>query len=926
MIVAASALMIDAYAQPPRSETGDNNYAEIEEVVVYGLRQTLQRSMEVKRNSSVISDALVGAEIGDLPDLSVAESLERITGVTSDRFKGGASELSVRGLGAFLGSSVLNGREISSGSDGRDVNFGQFPSELISGSIVYKSQQASFIEGGISGIIELRTRRPLDNPGNSRFRVKALAGYSDYEDRVDDGNPYNGRLSAQYTNQFDLSNGQFGIAIGGQARRDTAPEDIYTSSSTYRPCNTVEGVDRSNNCAYLADENGNSTGASPTYFISNQYIYRAMETEADRDALMTNLQWRINNWDVNVDLQWSERDDVELRHNLVLADGRRDIIPISITSRGALNAWSGESRIENQSVWRNRNDEYVGSGLNITWSNDFVEITGDIGYSKTERHQDELDMRIRTNRRVLFEMDKRSVTVPNLTFTDVSDVEGNTGLTFDLNNHDIYTNGARARRRLENIDDEILSTRLDFNFDMAWGAIHSFQVGLRASERTREHDDGIDTTLPQENDYGDEGAIAARRDKFPVDDLFKGADTDLNGITWATWEPEALWVALTGSRDAGLPTGSTLSTHDADVTEKTYALYGQADFETMLFGKPVTGNFGIRAVYSDIESLGVSTALETVPGDDPDTFTVTPVGEAIINTETNDFWNILPSLNISFTLSEDQLLRFSVYRAIARPDQEAMSAALDFDDNADLDSIGSIVSASGNPQLEPLESNNFDVSFEWYVSDSTAFTAAVYYKWLETGVETTPEDIVLIVNGTPTPVTIGRSGNSNDSSSLKGIEVSVNHVFTKLPGDWSGLGITAGYNYANSDFEFPDPTIPDGTNALANFTSPANIPGYSKNSANFSAFWENDWASIRLAYKYRSEYFKPFRVSANRYTKAQDFLDFSARFRISKNITARIQALNLLDEPNISYRPTSDSLAQADYSGRRMFVGIEAKF
>jgi len=115
--ILSAAMATSASAQDEPIET------QADEIIATGeIQQSFEQSLKVKRNTTTISDALVGAEIGDLPDLSIAESLERITGVTSDRFKGGASELSVRGLGAFLGSSVLNGREITTGSDGRDVN------------------------------------------------------------------------------------------------------------------------------------------------------------------------------------------------------------------------------------------------------------------------------------------------------------------------------------------------------------------------------------------------------------------------------------------------------------------------------------------------------------------------------------------------------------------------------------------------------------------------------------------------------------------------------------------------------------------------------------------------------------------------------------------------------------------------------------
>lgn len=910
-------------ADEPASESEEVKQLDV--VVVQGLRGSLQESLDVKRNTTVVSDALVGVEIGDLPDLSIAESLERITGLTSDRFKGGASEISIRGLGAFLGASTMNGREITSGSDGRDVNFGQFPSELVGGAVVYKSQQASFVEGGVSGIIELQTLKPLDY-GKRRLQAQALYGFSEYEDRVDDGEVPSQRYTLSYVDQFEGAFGEFGIAIGGQLRDDTAPEDQFVTSSSYRPCNTIEGVDRSNNCSYLVDDNGASAGASDTYFVSNQYIYRAMQTDSDRDAVMANFQWQPTSaWDINLDLQYSDRYDLEERANLVVADGRRDITPIEISSSGALLAWSGETRIENQSVWRERTENFTAIGLNAEWSGERLTVAADLGYNKTERRQDELDMRIRTSDRVLYELDRRQGDIPVLTLTDVSDVEEDTGLTFDLDNHDLYDNGARARRRLERIDDEIMSFRLDGNYAFESNFIQSVDVGFRFAERQRVNDDGIDSTISGLSGYDSEAVIATRRDNFIVEDLYDGADTSMAGITWATWDPESLFVALTGSRDAGLPTGSTLSADDADVTETTMALYAQANYETSLFGKPAYGNFGVRVVETEIDSLGISTALETSVQPDM-TILVTPVGDPIFNTESNSFTSVLPSANLVLELADDKLLRFAAYSAIARPDPGAMSAALDFDDEADLGDLASIVSAEGNPFLEPLESLNFDASYEWYQSDDTAISGAFYYKSLQTGFETIGSELDVVVDGVSTPVAISRSANSDDKSRIWGFELAVQHVFSDLPGVFGGLGIQAAYNYADSDFEFPDPSRTDGVNFLKDFTEPANIAGYSKTTGNVTLFWENDTTNLRLAYKARSSYSKPFRNTANRYAGAQDFLDFSASHDLTDNVEVRFQVLNITDEPNLLYRPVGDSLAQADYSGRRLFVGLRGRF
>ena len=929
---AVAAMPGTAYAQAvPPDDDADVIEEALEDdntIVVTGeIAQTIENSLETKRELDVIGDAIVGEDIGDLPDLSVAETLERIVGVTSDRFKGGASELSVRGLGAFLGSSVLNGREISSGSDGRDVNYGQFPSELINGAIVYKTQQASFIEGGVSGIIELQTLRPVDY-GKQRFQVQGLVGYSPYQDRVIGSGGLSSRLTASYIDQFQLGDGEFGIAIGGQIRRDNAPEDIYTTSSTFRPCNTIEGLGQSNNCDFEFDADGNATGAAGDrfYLVSNQYIYRAQATDADRDAVMGAIQWQPTpSLDINIDAQYSYRDDVEERANLVIADGRRDIVPLEVSDTGALLYWSGETRLENQTVWRQRTEDYLGLGANVAWTNGRFVLTADAGYSETKRRQDEKDMRIRTNQRVLYELDQRGYNIPNLILTDVSRVESDTGLPFDLDDHDIYDEGARARRRLENVDDSILAFRLDALYEMD-GFFSSFQAGARYGERKRFHDDGIDEDVDLVAGYDSPEAVAARQGFFIVKDLYAGSDSPMRGLTFATWDAQRLFAALTGSDDAGLPTGSTLSPQDTDVTEETWAGYVQANFDTMFGGMPARGNIGVRAVRTEITSIGISSALETSPGSEPGTVVVTPVGDPIVNTETNKFWNILPSANLILELNPDVLLRLAAYRAIARPDQEAMSAALSFSDD-DVDNVGRAVSASGNPFLEPLESWNADVSFEWYASPTSSLAVAAYYKSLQTGFRTDVTGINLIVDGEPTPLTIARTVNSDDKSDLYGFEVTAQHKFD------FGLGFLASYNFADSNFEFPDPTtVPiriGGTVSevpLADYVQPANIPGYSKHSLNGTIFFETGPFSARLAYKWRSDYFKPFRSDANRYTEDQGFLDFSASMDLMEGIQVRVQALNILDEPNVFYRPTPDSLAEADYSGARYFIGLRGRF
>ena len=177
----ASVLALSLMAQPVMAQTGPTE----DVVVVTGSRQIIQDAIVLKRNSSQIVDGLTADEIGDIPALSIGEALENITGVTSHRENGGATEVSIRGLGPFLSSTVVNGRAATNGSGDRSVNFSQFPSELINKLAVFKTQDATQIEGGVAGQIQLDTIRPLDF-GKRRIQVEIKGNLNPDQLNIDD--------------------------------------------------------------------------------------------------------------------------------------------------------------------------------------------------------------------------------------------------------------------------------------------------------------------------------------------------------------------------------------------------------------------------------------------------------------------------------------------------------------------------------------------------------------------------------------------------------------------------------------------------------------------------------------------------------------------------------------------------------------------
>ena len=208
-----------------------------DEVITTGTRQIIQDAIKLKRNATTVVDGLSADEIGDLPALSIAEALEQITSVGSQREGSGATEVSIRGLGPFLGSTVINGREATNGSGDRSVNFSQFPSELFNKIEVYKTQEASFIEGGVAGQIALSTLKPLEY-GKRRFQVQAKGNIQPDNLNIDDRERTIGyRLTGSYVDQWESNKiGEFGLSIGGQIQRRPNAEQESRSTSTFQAC------------------------------------------------------------------------------------------------------------------------------------------------------------------------------------------------------------------------------------------------------------------------------------------------------------------------------------------------------------------------------------------------------------------------------------------------------------------------------------------------------------------------------------------------------------------------------------------------------------------------------------------------------------------------------------------------------------------
>ncbi len=353
-----------------------------DEVIVTGTRQVIQDSIALKRNNTQIVDGLSADEIGDIPALSIGEALETVTGVASHRENGGATEVSIRGLGPYLSSTVINGRIVGNGSGDRSVNFSQFPSELMNKLAVFKTQDASQIEGGVAGQIQIETLKPLDF-GKRRLQGEIKGNINPDQLNQDDTQvgDIGYRATLSFVDQFELTGGgDIGISIGAQLSKISQPEAEIRSTSNsgsssfaciVRPGNVDDlgigfasnSVESNRDCEDVREPNsrggdinnvgvvtnigelqaGDTVGygvnlnaedagrlndidfSAPFVLVPSQRHFRQNDTQDKRDALFGTVQWQPNDRvDVNIDAQWSERTQSEERNDLTFNGWKRN--------------------------------------------------------------------------------------------------------------------------------------------------------------------------------------------------------------------------------------------------------------------------------------------------------------------------------------------------------------------------------------------------------------------------------------------------------------------------------------------------------------------------------------------------------------------------------------------------------------------------
>ncbi len=929
LIAAMPAIAQDAPVPAPQAE------GEEDAIIVTGIRETIQNSINTKRAETAIVDALSSDDIGDIPAISVGQAIQTITGATTHREKGDASEIALRGLGPFLSNATFNGRDASNGSGDRSVNFNQFPSELVNSIKIYKTQQASLIEGGVAGTIEIGTLRPLDF-GKRRLQADIKAQYNPYGDRITGSNGGVGwRGTLSYVDQF--ANDTIGIAIGVQRNDTNNPEETYAASTTWTACQ-ASPVIANNNCdEYLRTEYSENR---PFYLVPNAYTFRQISETDKRDAVFGSIQWRPSDqFNINLDVQYSDRTYVESRRDLNLSEGRYGLTNVVFDENGIVQSLNGLSSLESNGSELSRSEEYLGGGLSVEWQpSDRLTVTLDGSYSRTVRTEIERNFRLRTDPtdvngvRTVFNNMRIPYTysitpgsfVPTITIDP----------RFDLNNHNLFWDDARFRRDESKRHNEIYAGRFDVAYEMD-GFLSKISAGGRGSQLTyRDYD-------VRNGDFNLNPAIAEDRrinnlcrTAFPQTDYLSAAKG--NSInSWATFDVDCLFREYMGAEDPG-NLADTRSVANRDVTERTLAGYVMAEYDADLGRMPVRGNFGVRVVNTRVTSDGLRSDLSIVTNPDGSIRLVTS-GDFDTVTIKSQNTRILPSVNAIFEVAPNTLVRAAAYRAMSRPNPSALGAGrtILLEDGTSFTSVEDAIrniTANGSPRLKPLMSWNGDLAVEWYPNKDSLLSATVYYKQFSGGFQPVVFNEDFTIDGQAVSIPVTQTRNSPDKSRVYGLEMTAATRFSFLPKPFDGLGAKISYNYANSNFKTQDIRLgdvydPETETVSSGIIPPAGLSGYSKHVLSAQAYYEIGPVSLQAIYNYRGKYFQDF-VGGNsqlRYVAPSETVDFRASLDLMPGVSLRFEALNLFNEPKATYMPVYGSSRQYHYYGAKYFVGIRAR-
>lgn len=888
--VAVGTAMVAAFAAPVFAQ--DTPPAEDEEdaIIVSGFRASLENAVNEKKNNDQIVESVSAEDIGKLPDASIGESIARLPGVTSQRLNGRSNNISIRGFGPDFSQTVLNGREQTSTGDSRAVEFDQYPSEIVSQVVVYKSPTASLVGQGLVGTIDIRTVRPLDY-GKQVLAIGARGTYADLGALNAGSKKYGYRANATYIDQF--ADDTIGIAL--------------SASYVDEPYQLQEF----NAWGYA----GSGTAASPAVIGGSKSFVTS--TQLKRLGLNGTLQYQASDTvRMTFDGFYSNFEDDQSKRGIELPLGFGAFGTTGPTGTTVADGFVTAGTFRNvQGVVRNdifqRKADLYSFGYNAEYDGDdgwkaFI----DVGYSRTDRNELSIESYSGTGfGQALGATDTISFTSgpsgtvfdPTLDYSNPSLIR----LTDPLGwGGGVVPQAGYYNNRI--VEDELKQYRVGVEKEVE-GFFSAIKFGLNYTDRNK-------SLTPDEFLVRLRGG--ALELPIPTDALLRPTNLSYLGLGPVV-SYDARDLIADGTLVLNRNTSPDIPAKAYNITEDLMTAYLQLDIEQELGNGTLTGNIGVQAIHTDQGSSG----------------TVFAGGVARSVRASADYWDVLPSLNLSMRFDSDFVIRFAASRQIQRPRLDDLRVAVSYGiNNTIADSPTGLApfidGSGGNPQLRPYRANAFDLNFEKYFGQSGVISLQLFHKDIKSYIDRTrfPFDFAgyPLPTGLPPATLIGRleSSFNTGGGELYGAELAVTLPFVNISEALDGFGVTGGVGYTKTKIE----------DAQGNIDQ---IPGYSKWVANGTAFFEKWGFNARGSVRYRSTFlgdFTGFGGSPTRRTALAELIvdgqigyDFQEGSAL-QGLSVYVQGQNLTDERFASVGASRNQVIDYQIYGRRFLAGFTFKF
>jgi len=878
-----------------------------QEVVVTGIRASLQKSLEKKRDSDLHIEVLTAEDIGKLPDKNVADSLSHLPGVTTETSQGAEGgfgendRVSMRGTSSSLTQTLINGHNIASGDwfvlgqyaggdVGRSVSYTLLPSELVGEVDVYKSSEARLVEGGVTGSVDIKTRKPLDFP--KQLTAEASIG-ADYNSLAKNTDP-------QFNGTINWKNDQntFGVMLSA-----------FDESRHFQRQGqeTVGGFLQIAPGSPIALSNPDLSGA----YYPGALGSALFEQKRERKGGTFDVEMKLSN-DLTVDLNGfeSRMNATNLNDNymfwgkniLLLGKGQAPLPGYQTTTIGGITTLTGAQFAAVPGTAYGVYDQIVRPNEGAT--SNYLDL--DLSYRLNDHLKFKSSLGVSYGHGL--------TPVQNVLETNVNSPGGgyqyngsssaanvNFGGNNNLSQANSVFNWIFGDQNVDVADVEKWG-QIDGTYTLNEGALNDIQFGIRESDHAR----SANSILSQHPLGASTATLPPASGTYP-----SGFGAGLGGspIT-QIWTNSPGQIAAYDAQYAGTHQangqGRSYWQHDFALQEKSQAAYAQAD----LSGDKWSGNFGLRLVRTQeniIENVGVTA---TTPGAN----TASAFGPYLPTLVPNTYNDVLPSANLRLDVTKDVLVRFAASTTMARPDYSALAGTLSLNSPI-VPSQGGTGSGS-NPNLKPVKSNNFDTSVEWYFAPRSLASAGVFYMDLTSyvGFATSSQTYNSFTSNYPAGALVNYQITSpvNTTGKAEGLELSFE---SPIPA-YTNFGVQANVTFVNAS---------DTGNDLSTCLCNGHLVGASKQSGTLGAYYEDDRFNARINYNYRSSSYLGLSDGTPFYDAGGATISASAGYKINEHLVISIDGQNL-NNPTLRYYGYNESQMRAVYkNGETYFLTLRGK-